>query len=531
MNSNILRITLVFVFTFTSVFSQVPTIGLQHYDINTSEGYTLFSPEQNNHVYLINNCGEKINQWTFSELPGLSSYLLENGNVLRAGREYIETRDWNNTIVWQFSMADIGLNQHHDIEPLPNGNVLCIITDNYSDAEMIAAGRNPNNVSTNFKLDKIIELEPDGINGANVVWEWKFKDHLIQDYDFTKLNFGTISEHPELVDINFDNGLDEDYTHLNGIDYNADLDQIIMSSRHLSELFIIDHSTTSAEAASHSGGNSGKGGDVLWRWGNPQVYAQGSASNQKLFLQHDSKWVESGYLDDGKITVYNNGGDGSGTFSSIHIITPEISNGDYVMTTGRFLPSDFEWSWDGTILGIVVNSGRKSATHSLPNGNFIICESGIGRVSEITKSGTLLWTYQNPSGRVLFNQMEAPSLTSMFRAEKYPTDYMGFQGHDLTSLGLIEDENSESANCISSLSINEYTINKLRITNPVEHNMIRFNSVVQAKSLRIVDINGRDVLTLNNFNGSILEVYLSPSIYFLQLDFGTYNVTKKLVVK
>ena len=48
----------------------------------------------------------------------------------------------------------------------------------------------------------------------------------------------------------------------NAISYNPILDQIVLSSRHMNEFFVIDHSTTSIEAISHSGGDSGKGGDL-----------------------------------------------------------------------------------------------------------------------------------------------------------------------------------------------------------------------------------------------------------------------------
>ena len=60
------------------------------------------------------------------------------------------------------------------------------------------------------------------------------------------------------------------------------LDQIVLSNHNLSEIWIIDHSTTTLEAASHSGGNSGKGGDLLYRWGNPQAYDQGTGADQLL---------------------------------------------------------------------------------------------------------------------------------------------------------------------------------------------------------------------------------------------------------
>ena len=61
-----------FSFTFLSI-AQTPTIGLRYFDTKVSDGYTLFTPEKNQSTYLINNCGEKINEWTFSERPGLTS--------------------------------------------------------------------------------------------------------------------------------------------------------------------------------------------------------------------------------------------------------------------------------------------------------------------------------------------------------------------------------------------------------------------------------------------------------------------------
>ena len=35
------------------------------------------------------------------------------------------------------------------------------------------------------------------------MWTWSLWDHLVQDYDKAKDNYGRIVEHPELFDINY----------------------------------------------------------------------------------------------------------------------------------------------------------------------------------------------------------------------------------------------------------------------------------------------------------------------------------------
>jgi len=515
----------IFCFIYSTVYGQ--TIGLLDYDIEATDGYTLFTPEKNTKAFLINNCGELINQWTFNERPGLTCYLLENGNLLRSGKNYLETRDWDNNLIWSYDMQSAGYNQHHDIEPLPNGNILCLLKHSYTPAEIITEGRNPANIGAEFILDEIIELQPVGSNNATIVWEWKFIDHLIQDYDNSKQNFGVVVDHPELIDINFiDPSIanhNTDFTHVNGIDYNSSLDQIILSTRHLSELHIIDHSTTTSESENHSGGNSNQGGDFLWRWGNPQVYQQGTIANQKIFLQHDSKWVESGYIDEGKISVFNNGGDGSFSFSSVHLVTPEINSGVYVKENNTYKPTNFEWSWQGSILGDLVQEGKKSGAHSLPNGNFIICETSLGRISEIKKDGTLIWSYKNPTGagNNIYNQFTTSTNdNSLFRGEKYPNSYIGFLGKDLTPSGIIENQNSNSNSCINLLDINEIELNTILVQNPIQENRIQFNKIANLDSVTIIDINGRIVSEFFNVQNNHISTTLEASIYILKLQKG-----------
>ena len=283
--------------------AQTQTIGLFRNDPGTFPGYTLFSPLEYTDTYLIDNQGELVHSWSTPYPIGNMAYLEEDGTLFRTadpgGNDVfvwggdaglVQQLDWDGTVLWEFLYSDSTVRLHHDIEVMPNGNVLMIAWEYKSQAECIAAGRD------DFLLpdgelwpDHLIEVEPIFPSGGNIVWEWHAWDHLIQDFDPAQNNYGVVEDHPELIDINYMQDPLADWLHFNAIDYNPDLDLIAISTPRFDEMWIIDHSTTTAEAAGHTGGRWGKGGDLLYRWGNPQRY--GANGKCELFGQHDARWL------------------------------------------------------------------------------------------------------------------------------------------------------------------------------------------------------------------------------------------------
>ncbi|MDX1470533.1 MAG: aryl-sulfate sulfotransferase, partial [Flavobacteriaceae bacterium] len=243
------------------------TIGTVFYNTPTAQGYTLFTVHTQ--TYLINNCGQVVNEWTSEFPPGNAVYLLEDGDILRAGNTgsstirfggsggVVERYNWEGTLEWQYFYDTDQHRQHHDIYPMPNGNVLILAATLITEDEAIAAGRNPDKLKDGFVYnERIIEVRPVGADNAEIVWEWNFMDHIIQDFDSTKANYGTVSSNPQLVDFNYTNDEEGEarWLHINSIQYYEEVDQIILSSRNLSEIYIIDHSTTTEEAATGTGG-------------------------------------------------------------------------------------------------------------------------------------------------------------------------------------------------------------------------------------------------------------------------------------
>jgi len=447
------------------------TVGLM---VNTSRawtGYTMFAPKQNTMTYLINNDGRVVHEWTKSTYsPGQAVYLLENGHLLRpcyvttatlsagggeGGR--LEEYDWDDTLVWSLNWCTDTYMQHHDIKRLPNGNIIMLVMEKKTYSDCIAAGFNPamfqdqtyaSNSSWMFLPDSVVEVKPDYVTGSYTkVWEWHVWDHLIQSFDATKSNYGVPSAHPELVDAAGDHrALPSFWNHMNAIDYNPAFDQIALSVRGNSEVWIIDHSTTTAEAASHAGGARGKGGDLLYRWGNPVCYGVSSANGpEKYFQQHDAEWVHADCPGAGNITCFDNGlGRGTTNASSIEEFTPAVSaGGDYTACAAgaAFGPSDYTWTYYGDTANPMY-SPDISGAERLPNGNTIICSGSVGEFREVTYLGEVVWKYICPiqaKGPVVQGTAPTPdpthayeTLNSVFRIYKYAPTYAAFTGRTLT---------------------------------------------------------------------------------------------------
>jgi len=253
-------ILIIFLSVFVSIKAQFRTVGLFLNDSSSFNGYTLFAPAAYINTYLINNEGRLVNLWEGTHKPGLSAYLLENGNLLRTAvinnntfggggsGGLVQEFEWDGNLVWEFDYSTDQFYQHHDIERLPNGNTLIIAWEYKDYEEVLGAGRDPNLMPLpnegELWPDHVVEVQPDGSSGGTIVWEWHVWDHLVQDYDSTEFNYGVVSEYPELININyvsnFPNSLDADWNHINAVDYNEELDQIMLSVHHFGEIWVID---------------------------------------------------------------------------------------------------------------------------------------------------------------------------------------------------------------------------------------------------------------------------------------------------
>lgn len=390
--------------SFTPVSISKNISSMEEQRARTINGQILFAPYYSTTTYLIDKNGTINHTWSSAYQPFTEAYWLGNGTILRpiiSGGGGIQKILWDGTLAWDYRYTVSGCTCHHDIKYLPNGNVLMIVWVTKTRTEAIAAGRNPSSIEGNtFTPDKIIEVKQTGPTSGDVVWEWNVWDHLIQDYDSSKNNYGVVGDHPELIDINFGDSFDFDWLHTNSLDYNSTFDQILVDIHDFDEVWVIDHSTTTEEAASHTGGHYGHGGDLLYRWGNPQAYRRGTSSDQKLFGQHDATWIPSGYPGEGDILVFNNGYNRPGPkYSSVDEFAPPVdANGEYYLESGSaYGPEDVTWDYTANPPTSFYSNVFSSATR-LKNGNTLICSGIPGKFFEVTPDGTTVWQYSNPYG-------------------------------------------------------------------------------------------------------------------------------------
>jgi len=446
----------------SSLFAQ-NTVGTIAYDPALyTDGYTMIYPHNQNRAMLLNGCGEVVHDWTIDadRRPGNTAYLQPNGDIIMTSRPAavgndpiwaggggatIERRSWDNEVLWSFSANNDSLRLHHDFTVIPGGNVIAICWEVLDSLECIENGRDPG-LLTSGELwsDKLIELQPNGMGGADIVWEWRAWDHLIQDFDSTRANYGVVADNQSLIDINYGtlSSQPADWLHMNAVDYwpFSDVNQIVMSVPTFNEIWVIWH-----------GGFFD--GDIIYRWGNPQAYDRGDSTHQRLFYQHDIHWgnglgVMPGNPDFTKFFMFNNrvpNVDTTGTHSEVATLAPIFDEYpapggtvyEFDVDNGRWGPEDFEWTY--TQPGL--NSSGLSSFQRLGNGGNLICSGRTGELFEITEDGDLAWQYRTPllGGAPVEQGTELQLNNNLtFRADRYPAGFPAFNGQDLSGGEVVE---------------------------------------------------------------------------------------------
>jgi hypothetical protein len=490
--------------------------GVTYFDKAKSYGgYTLFTPLRpgpppdfkNNATYLIDMEGNVVKTW---ELPKYGytiekhAYLLENGNLIRRISNYgwdhewqatwpgsdprksttdvarLQELDWNGNVLYEIADTRPGYTHHHDFVKIYNRKlqaqtILSVATKNITHEQAIARGADPKKRNDYTSApDGVVEFDLKG----NVIWEWNIFDHLVQDIDPTKPNYGVVKDHPGKLDVNFGRGRTGDWIHINSLDYNEALGQIVINNSTDSEFYVIDHQGTfvPGDAAASTALAAGPKGDFIFRWGNPSVSDRGagmsyseadgaSDGDQQVFFSHDIQWIRSTAYTGGpplpgagRFLIFDNGTRHLATgyaYSAVLEINPydgPMEKGVYVpqekagyknvrsYTGNRRTSNQVTWLYASKDPASFWSRHISGLTR-LPNGNTIITAATWGQIFEVTPGGEVVWEYKIPTTteRGAVKILRDGDVAQAFLAYRYGVDHPALKGKTLMSQGKLGD--------------------------------------------------------------------------------------------
>ncbi|MBQ4914099.1 aryl-sulfate sulfotransferase [Maribacter sp. MMG018] len=367
-----------------TIEGEMGTVTFYNKDL-AEDHYILVNDALSNRVYLMDKSANIVYEWPLDERNiGNDVLLLEDGTLLASlqadnpeilfggfgGKIQIIAK--NGEALWDFTYSNSEYRSHHDVELLPNGNILAIAWEKMPEAEALENG---SKYGTDLYPESIIEIDP---NTNTITWQWHAKDHLIQDYDSSKLNYGVIENNPQLINLNYYEATDGNIMHANGIAYDDTNDLIYLSVNYYSEVWVIDHSTTTEEAAGHTNGNFERGGDLIYRFGNPST--QNKEATDRLF--HNNHFPN--LYEEGKMLIFSNGGD----LEQSTVYEFRLPNELSLQTVPETIDPEITWSYSNP----AIYSPKVSGAVRLPNGNTLITEGDHG-IWEVTTEGEIVWEF------------------------------------------------------------------------------------------------------------------------------------------
>jgi len=375
------------------ITNEVPADGIQH-EKKSEHVITLVADQvsddlilavgSGNYSYILNKSGEQLWNWKFDENLGNDLKLLPTAHVLamfnneespiKFGGGYsglTQIIDFNDSTIWEFEYATKDFLSHHESIFLPNGNLMMLSWERVTQE---VARMHGVNMDGDIFPEKVIEVDT---TTKEIIWQWRSWDHIIQDYDASKLSYGDILQNKQLIDINYALRENGDIMHANGIFYDKSRDAIFVSINHYSEVWVIDHQYNSVET-------SGTLGDLLFRLGNPRAYKD-TLSTVLLDRTHTPNLIPEGYPGSGNLLLFNNGIKAKKSIVYEFNIPEELT----IENIGK---TNLIWSFSDDSLFY----GRISGAYRLTNGNTLICEGDYG-FWEVTDRNKIVWKYKDIS--------------------------------------------------------------------------------------------------------------------------------------
>jgi hypothetical protein len=428
-----------------------PTELLYWNPAKAQNGYTFYGVGGT--TYLIDMEGRVVKTWPIGNNP----HLLDNGSVLDtntndpSGFAGFKEVDWSGATVWQYTERRSTYHPHHDFIRIFNPKLkayttIYIANLDLTQAQCIALGANPTQVpSTGAQMDAIVEVDASG----TIVWEWRFQDHLVQDFDASKPNHvgagKTIANYPGRLNINLTgHPLKGDWLHCNSIDYNPQLDQLVFNSVQ-GEFYVVDH-----------GGTFVVGDPARYGQGTPPAvladWTQSSSGTKQLGGAHGVCWIEAG-----RFLIFNNGQYLSERAPQSYVMEIDPFAGADGVNTGAYVnPPDagyftqafpaatdkaprqisrqVVWNYYGKN-SMTLFSHIGCSAQRLANGNTLICADTYGYIMEVTPTGECVWDYIMPvtrTGAVQAIGDSLPMVNSIFRAYRFTATHPALAGRTLT---------------------------------------------------------------------------------------------------
>ena len=338
-------------------------------------GYTLFCPLTSDVAHLVDIDGNEVHRWKLPGRIGRHARILSNGNLA------VNTMDPNRKDIFPF-FNKYGGGVMSELDP--EGKVVRQFRDefghhdqfHFGDGRLLYASLEALSKEDSAKIvGGVPGTEINGITYAdtikevdangNLTWEWKVSERLPRDEYPLQPHY--TREHYPLINAVFP----------------LKDGNILASMRSVSAVVIISKAT----------------GDIIWSL-KSDVLAQQHCANE---------------LPNGNILIFDNGAFRAGE-SIMYSRAIEVDR----------KTKEIVWEYRDKSQMISFYTPFMGSAQRLANGNTLLCESGFGRLFEVTREGYVCWEYVNPHFQAYQDVRTAKLFpgesNALFRAYRYSAE-------------------------------------------------------------------------------------------------------------